>query len=326
MVVVVLGIDALDPDIVNPDEHPNIVLEHHQPIETIVSSAGEPSTHELWPTIITGLTPENHGLTLDGGVAWQNPLLRFGREIASRTMTDSMRTRIGAWILNNTEEDQFRTPATYYSDNGIRTIFDGRSSRAIGIPNYVVDPNDEDREHELRKSMGELFKRDSDKKGGHSSEDPARFYELCMEMAMIRVARTRRALRSRNYELVFGYTSGLDLIGHVSYDIPELQERAYGELDDFVGELCDDLHDEDELLLVSDHGLQDGVHTDEAMVSGTEAGLVESVDSVLDIREVIKQELRSGTHKSEIDIVTDSGVSEEEQQEVKNQLDDLGYM
>ncbi|MDZ7687777.1 MAG: alkaline phosphatase family protein [Halobacteriales archaeon] len=324
MTLVVLGVDALDPELVDSDEHPSLTLESHRSIETITSSTGEPSTHELWPTIITGLRPEEHGLVLDEGVAWQNPVLRIGRDVGQYVLTDGMRTRIGAWLLNNTDEDAFREPVTYYEENDIQTVFDGRDSKAIGIPNYVVDPDDEDREHELRKSMGELFERDPDEKGGHTSDDPHEFYELCMEMVMIRVARTRRALRSHNYELVFGYTSGLDLVGHVSYDLPALQERAYDETDDFVGELRDDLGD-DELLLVSDHGLQDGVHTHEAMVAGTKEEMVESIDSVTDVRGAVEDELRAGDHQPAPDETT-ARRDDEKGEKVREQLEDLGYM
>jgi len=44
---------------------------------------------------------------------------------------------------------------------------------------------------------------------------------------MIRIARARRAVRRREYELIFGYTSGLDLVGHIAYENPALQMRAY---------------------------------------------------------------------------------------------------
>ncbi|WP_204266901.1 hypothetical protein, partial [Citrobacter youngae] len=43
---------------------------------------------------------------------------------------------------------------------------------------------------------------------------------------------------------------------------------------------------------VSDHGLQNGVHTHEAMVAGTSPRLVEGIDSVLDVRGAIEAELR----------------------------------
>ena len=241
MTVVVLGIDALDPDLVAPGRHSNLTLERHQPIETIVSSAGEPSTHELWPTIITGLAPPDHGLELDDGVAWENPLLRVASSAGDYVLPDSLQTALGAWLLNNTAEDAFRVPATYYEENDLPTVFDGIASKAIGVPNYVVDPNSEDREHQLRRDMGKLFERDPDAKGGHSSADVEEFYEQCLEMAMVRIARVRRALRGRRYELVFGYTSGLDLIGHVSHDRPKVRNRAYDELNQLVAELAGDL-------------------------------------------------------------------------------------
>ncbi|ELZ24078.1 hypothetical protein C475_12552 [Halosimplex carlsbadense 2-9-1] len=252
MTVVVMGIDALDPELVDPEGHPNLTLDAHRAVGTIESAAGEPSTHELWPTIITGLDPADHGLTLeDDGVAWGNPLLEFGSGVADYLLPDGLQTRIGAWLLTNTDTDAFRTPATYYEEEGIETLFDGREATAIGVPNYVVDPDSEDREHNLRRSLGDLFERDSEATGGHTSADPYEFYERCMEMAMVRVARARRGLRGGRYELVFAYTSGLDLIGHVTYDLPDLQRAAYDEIDEFVGELRGDLDEGDELLPVS---------------------------------------------------------------------------
>ena len=83
MTITILGIDALDPDLIDPDTHENLSMNAHHPIDTIVSVAGEPSTHELWPTIITGLTPSEHGLKLDDGVTWGNPIFRIGSNIAT---------------------------------------------------------------------------------------------------------------------------------------------------------------------------------------------------------------------------------------------------
>jgi len=325
MTVVVLGIDALDADLVNPESHPNLVLDSYRAIETISSVAGEPSTHELWPTIITGLPPAEHGLVLEDGVSWDSPLLRVGSHFADYLLPDAVQTRLGAWLLNNTDEDAFRTPATYYQKNGLSTVFDNYESRAIGIPNYVVDPDTEDREHQLRREMGDLFERDPDATGGHTSADVEEFYELCLEMSMIRLARTRRALRGRQHELVFGYTSGLDLIGHVSHSRPAVQQRAYEELDQFVGELVGDLQDGDELILVSDHGLQDGLHTDEAMIASTDPAVVEAISGVTDVRETIENALKKGDHTTESQFETDSPEPGESDR-VAEQLEDLGYM
>lgn len=327
MTLVVLGVDALDPDLVETDEHRNLALNSHCAIETIPSHTGEPSTHELWPTIITGLPPADHGLRLeDDGVAWGNPVLNAGSRAADYVVPDALQSRIGAWLLTNTDTDAFRMPATYYEENDLKTVFDGRSAEAIGVPNYVLDPDSEDREHALRRSLGDLFERDPEATGGHTSSDPETFYEQCLEMAMIRIARTRRAYRGGRYELVFAYTSGLDLIGHVTYDRPSLQRAAYDEVDEFVGELCDDLGPDDELLLVSDHGLQDGVHTDEAMVAATKASLVDAIDDVTDVRAAIDAELDFHDHSGTPTHRSETGEGGAGGERVKEQLEDLGYM
>lgn len=324
MTVVVLGIDALDPDIVDSETHPNLTLDRHERIDTIVSSAGEPSTHELWPTIITGLRPEDHGLVLDDGVAWDSQFLRTASGVADYVLPESVQTKLGAWLLNNTEEDAFRAPASYYAENDLSTVFDGVESHAVGVPNYVVDPDTEDREHQLRRDMGELFRRDEDAKGGHTTADIETFYEQCLEMAMVRIARVRRALRGQRYGLVFGYTSGLDLVGHVSHDRPAVQARAYEELDEFVGELRADLDDGDVLILVSDHGLQDGLHTEAAMIATTHPELLDGVASVTDVRDAIERALDSGDHTAGSQWADSGDVGDSE--EVAQRLEDLGYM
>jgi len=329
MTVVVLGLDALDPDFLNEGDYSNLCLKKEKRIETVLSSeTGRPSTHELWPSIITGLPPEEHGIELEGGLQWENPLINVGSRLSNLFVPKQVQVKIGAWLLDNTDEGNFRAPASYYEKNGLRTVFDGVKAKTIGVPNYVTDPDDEDREHELRKNMGDLFQLDieDETEHRHMTSDPGEFYELCMEMSMVRIARTRRALRSRRYELVFGYTSGLDLIGHVSYAEPGLQERAYEELDDFVGELRGDIGDNDELLLVSDHGLQEGEHTEEAVVSATSERLVEDIDSVLDVRDAVERELRETDHEPEAKESRGRIGGGKKGQEVKEHLEDLGYM
>jgi predicted AlkP superfamily pyrophosphatase or phosphodiesterase len=329
MTVVVLGVDALDPDFLNEEEYPNLCLNENRRIETVLSSeTGRPSTHELWPSIITGLSPEEHGIQLEGGLQWESPVINLGSRFSNFFVPKQVQVKIGAWLLDNTDEGNFRAPASYYENNGLSTVFDGVKAKPIGVPNYVTDPDDEDREHELRKNMGDLFQLDieDETEHRHVTSDPVEFYELCMEMSMVRIARTRRALRSRGYELVFGYTSGLDLIGHVSYAEPGLQERAYEELDDFVGELRDDIGDDDELLLVSDHGLQEGEHTEEAVVSATSQTLVEDIDSVLDVKGAVERELQENDHEPEGKESRERIGEGEKGQEVKEHLEDLGYM
>lgn len=324
MTLVVLGVDALDPDLVDPERHQSLTIASHKSIDTIVSTAGSPSTHELWPTIISGLRPQEHGLVLDDGVAWENPVFAYGSYIADYLLPSGIQTRLGAWLLNNTDQDAFRTPATYYAEQSLETVFDDIKSLAIGVPNYVIDPDSEDREHQLRREMGELFERDPEAAAGHVSADSEAFYEQCMEMVMVRVARVRRALRGGRYELVFGYTSGVDLIGHIAHDRPALQERAYDEINDFISELHADLNPDDELLLVSDHGLQDGLHTETAMVAATDPELIESIESVLDVRAAVESALTGGIHVPANP--SDAKRASATEDAVQEHLEDLGYM
>jgi len=327
MTVVVFGIDALDPELVDPEVHPYLTLDRYETIDTILSSVGRPSTHELWPTIITGLAPEEHGLLLDDGVAWDNPLLRTGSNIADHVLPETVQTKLGALLLNKTSEDAFRIPASHYEENGLSTVFDEHDATAIGVPNYVVDTDSKDREHEIRCSLGGLFERDPDAETGHTTGDVEEFYDRCMEMVMIRTARIRHALRSRGNELVFGYTSGLDLIGHVSHDRPAVQQRAYEEMNHFVGELAADLTEDDVLILVSDHGLQDGMHTDEAMIASSEGRLLEEVGHVTDVRSAIESELGRRQHRpTGREFGSIEGFESENSEAVREQLEELGYL
>jgi hypothetical protein len=264
-------------------------------------------------------------LTLESGVGWESPLLRLGGSVADVIFPDRVQVKIGAWILNNTETDVFRTPASYYERNGLSTLFDGYNAKTIGIPNYLTESDADDREYELRRQLGDLFRRDSDQPGGHSSADPEAFYEQAMEMVMIRLARIRRAYRGGRFGLVFGYTSGVDLIGHVAYNDPHLQDQAYRETDDFVDNLRSDLDPDDTLVIVSDHGLQDGIHTKQAMIASTEPRIVDSVESVVDIREALEQEMADGDHEtSPAERSGESLFADKEQ--VQEHLEDLGYM
>lgn len=79
-----------------------------------------------------------------------------------------------------------------------------------------------------------------------------------------------------------GNTSGRNLIGHASYDTPPLQDRAYNEMDNFVCEQRSDRSEEDKLSLISDHGFENGVHTNKAYVSSNHQEFVESVNPVPD--------------------------------------------
>jgi hypothetical protein len=110
----------------------------------------------------------------------------------------------------------------------------------------------------------------------------------------------------------------------VSYDRQSLQQRAYEELNEFVGELRADLDERDELVLVSDHGLQDGLHTETAMIASTTSEILEQTDTVVDVRGAIETELDRFDHTPTKRSTESAGLADSD--DVREQLKDLGYI
>lgn len=90
MVLVVFGVNTLDPELVDPEIHPSL-------------------------------------------------LLKIGSPVADYALLDDFQSRIGAWLLNSTDEDTFGVPASYYRENGLTTVFNRRAAKRISVPNYAVD-------------------------------------------------------------------------------------------------------------------------------------------------------------------------------------------
>ena len=70
-----------------------------------------------------------------------------------------------------------------------------------------------------------------------------------------------------------------------------------------------DLQLEDELVLVSDHGLQEGLHTDEAMIAAIGPRVVDAVGGVLDIRNVVEELLERGKQTPSAAMIGELGSS-----------------
>jgi hypothetical protein len=75
-----MGINVLEPDLSHPDAQPNLMLSHQTVTETI----------------IIGLPPSEHGLTLDNVVAWEIPVLAVGSRVVDALLSDEPQTWLGA--------------------------------------------------------------------------------------------------------------------------------------------------------------------------------------------------------------------------------------
>lgn len=315
MTTVVLGWDALDYDLLERFGLTEAFGGHVREIDTIVNSAlGEPHTNELWPTLITGLPPEEHGIrasTEDGTVEWDNPLIALAASVANGIVPEQLRTTLGRMLRDRGAGLDYKTP-TYYREHGIETVFDGRRGVGLAIPNYVT-PHTVDLG--LTVDRAPLFQDWVNKRsanGGeswHASRDEGALWDYLISDTFQTLGATTAAAE-RDVDLVWSWLPLLDTVGHLAPAMADgSQRRAYRVAAEATAIVRQRLQPEDELICVSDHGLQGGHHTETACVAAADGSVVAGVESVLDFADAI-------------DAVTDRDAAEA----VEANLIELGYL
>ena len=337
MTTVVLGWDGLDHQLAEAFDLAEAFGEHNRELSTFDNPVLEkPHTFELWPSMITGVEPAEHGVhaaSEGGGVAWGNPAIALAARVSQSFVPEPVRTKVGRVLRSGGAGLDFK-PAEYYREEGIETVFDGRRSRAIAIPNYRVERDDRlgfvvDRGADL----GEFLDVDAD--GGKETSYSARVSLPELEERLVSEATRKlgavRACLEREYDLVFVWLGYLDTVGHLAPTVDETgwQERAYRLAARLTREVRADLAD-DVLLCVSDHGLQDGYHSHSAYVGSTSAEAIEGVESVLDVRDGIER-VTDRTEPTASPPVREayrceSEVERRDVSDVRDQLEDMGYL
>jgi len=138
--IIVLGWDGLDIELLERYGHGDAFGAHRARIGTHVNEIiDDPHTRELWPSMITGVSPDEHGIhaATENGVAWNSSLLRAGSRLATNTIPDDLQAYLGKRLREQGVGLDAKTPA-YYREHDIGTVFDG-GGRAISIPNYETD-------------------------------------------------------------------------------------------------------------------------------------------------------------------------------------------
>lgn len=289
---VVLGWDGLDADLLSEFDLEPAFGAHVAEIGTIRNDAiGEPHTREIWPSIITGLFPDSHGIRVDGGddgdsVEWSNPLLDVASSAAEHVLPEDVRAAVGRRLLSRgaTPDVELKTPL-YYASEGLSTMFDRRRSYTVALPNYWTV---RDEAHGfVKQRFGELSGLLERTEAGWAPADAdaqaAAEEEMWMEAGR-KLAVVEHSLQ-REYDIVFVWLGFLDTVGHIEPTVQEpLQRRAYNQAAAWTRHVREQLRPEDRLVCVSDHGLQDGEHTMAATFAADDHDLVDGVDSVLDVR------------------------------------------
>jgi len=319
--VVVLGWDGLDLAVAERYGLADAFGAHQSTIDTHSNPAvGLPHTVELWPSMITGLHPDDHGIkakTESGGVKWGNPVLNAASKHAQGIVPDDLLSYLGAKL----REEGFgpdTTPAAYYDEESIATVFDDCGGRAISIPSYQTEY---DRRHQLDAHRDQLWQAldcEHVGEGKRPTVDRSEVNALLGREVGARIGHTLGAVQAGE-PLVWTWFGLLDSIGHMQ---PALGDKFVKEWYEVAAQYTEEVRavvdEETTVIAVSDHGIQDGVHTDYATIASDDPAPVAEIEHVFDIADWLRrQEFASadGVH-----------VDDQEHEAMREELEALGYV
>lgn len=299
MTLIVLGIDALDHQLVEQWDLDNLRLDCAGPMTTYAHMKEVPMTQEMWPTMATGLSPEEHGITEDRTSEWSNPFVDFASRF-TWTLPSQTRKKLGDLIegLTGSSYDLPETDSPIVFDGPGRVVHDWPgviNSHWLQWAWQTATPDDETQ-------TDELFKRDLTALG-------------------VQQLAWARFMLSRPSALAATHVHTVDMGGHIfARDEPQLREM-YEWMDDQVGQVLNEMGPEDDLLILSDHGMvtewaregdiEVGKHSFRAMSSTTAA---DRPEDVYDVSDWVECHVPEWDHSGDaVDIPTE-------------QLEDLGYI
>jgi len=299
MTLVVLALDAVDVKHAEDFGADNLLLDSHVEMQSVAHRLDHPHTGEAWPSIATGLHPTEHGLTGHG--EWDNPILTVLSRIAhTLNISGSIRDRISQTIKENTGQDwQLQTVEE-------PTFLDGDQRAVHNWPGVF-------RNDSLHYIWG-LF--------GSASKN-----EMSEEV-LLREAYTEAASKfgwvheaiEHDPEVAATHVHVIDVLGHLFADDEQRYREVYEKIDGWVGDLRDALGEDDELLILSDHGMEatwidgdddPGTHSWRAIASTT---VNDPPEHALNVREWVEAHVETVDGEA-----TDADLPEE-------QLRQLGYV
>lgn len=323
MTTIVLGWDGLDYDWIQEYELADCFGQHTKKISTVSNPhLGNPHTREVWPSIITGLRPQEHGIRILGENRerqWENRVLNRGSRIASRFLPSAIRSQIGKALSTAGAGIQRHGPE-YYASNGIETVFDGRFSLAGGIVNYRTELDERLDIWTERKPLFDRHLEDTD--GGLRPKDEDSILNLEQEQIgecskKIGLANWARLME---YDLAFVWLGLIDTAGHLD-ELTEgrFQQRAYQIAAEFTSNLRERSASGDEVICISDHGIRDGKHTESAVLAAADDYWVREIDSVLDFKNAADRRIPSSENRDSVSRIAPNAA-------VRQQLVDLQYI
>lgn len=299
MTLVVLALDALDAALVEDFDIDALRLETAGKMETVAHMRDEPYTPEAWATIATGEHPKNHGVS-GGTSAWDNPIADFLSNFTGG-LSMSMRAKLGN-IVEGT------TGANYtIAEVDIPHMFEG-SDRVVhnwpGVANGA----------ELKRAWDLMWR---------EGQTDAEFQRDILGLAAEQFGWAREML---NHDVAVAgvHIHLLDAAGHAYCDDRDRLQRVYERAAEFVEQIQAELGDDDDILILSDHGIvvewysddddrgeSPGSHSWRAFASSTRDSVPQTAFEVSEWVDQNAKEIQNNSSELEID---------------EEQLRDLGYI
>lgn len=237
MTLVILALDALDAQLVDDFGCDGFHLGTSTGLQTDANMHPVPFTLEVWPSVATGLRPEGHGVTSSGTSEWDNPVIHHASKFTGH-LPEQQRNKLGD-LANKLTGAEWT-----FGTTDAPTIFDGPSRVVHNWPG-VANPE------ELR-TVWEIM--EDTEQGDISVEGfEQNIYGIGAEQFG-----WAREMATHNLEVAGVHIHTPDAFGHpcaVEEQRENLKE-AYEWVERHVQEVVASLGEEDELLILSDHGMQ----------------------------------------------------------------------
>ena len=255
--VLILGIDALEYELVEKWDLKNLKQEEYGKVELPLDRKdgyfySEPVTLIIWPCFITGKLPKEHGvdtiIRYPFNFLYRAYLKLFSGNNEHFTPVKEYKT-LRRKILDKISRAIYRVSISREperKDLKSSTIFDMPGAIHLNIPVYD-------------KGALPSYRR----KAIDAIEDKA--YRPVFELQCIQEfkERTKEVFEwlEKEWRLFMQYFWLLDGIQHVFYNQPKKIAKFYLMFDEFVGKVREKIDNETLLLIISDHGQKNGIHT-----------------------------------------------------------------
>ncbi|WP_254531096.1 alkaline phosphatase family protein [Natrinema gelatinilyticum] len=242
MTVLILALDALDEGLIDHFDVDGLRLESSGSLETYAYTKDVPYTPEVWATVATGLPPEEHGITAAGTSEWNNPVLEFASRFTGR-LSEGTRGSLGRFVRTRTGERE------RIGETDRESMFDADDAVVHNWPG-VHDGRPLQRAWDLMNAVSAGM--------GRREFERELFGQAAGQFGWA------REMMHHPVSIAGVHVHALDAAGHAYADDEAALGHAYERIGGFVDEVVDALGPDDELIVLSDHGMRTAFYPPDA--------------------------------------------------------------